>query len=111
MTVTQDGASVTGMPSPAVFDAGNGVTISESGLISGVVDGDSVTLALTDRITVSGRGPAVICTASHAFTGVLAASTLSGTMTAETTPLTCGAEVDMSAIELPVSGPTIFTRQ
>src|SRR5262245_24975498 len=45
MTLTQNGASVTGMPAPQTFDAGNGVIVSESGLISGVVEGDNVTLA------------------------------------------------------------------
>jgi len=109
MTITQNGASVTGMPSPAEYDV-DGVTVTESGLITGVVDGTRVTLALTDRITVSGAGPAVICTAAHAFTGVLAGNTLSGTLT-EVTPLTCDADAEMPDIELPVSGPTIYTRQ
>jgi len=109
MTITQNGASVTGMPSPAEYDA-DGVTVTESGLITGVVDGNRVTLALTDRITVSGAGPGVICTAAQAFTGVLAGNTLSGTLT-EVTPLTCDAGADIPDIELPVSGPTIYTRQ
>ena len=109
MTITQNGTSVTGMPSPAEFDA-DGSTVTESGLITGVVDGNRVTLALTDRITVSGTGPGGICTAAHAFTGVLAGNTLSGTLT-EITPLTCDAGVDMPDIEMPVSGPTIYTRQ
>jgi hypothetical protein len=69
-----------------------------------------VTLALTDRITVSGTGPGAICMAARAFTGVLAGNTLSGTLT-EITPLTCDAGADMPDIELPVSGPTTYTRQ
>ena len=64
MTLTQNGASVTGMPSPITFDAGNGVTVSESGIISGAVAGENVTLALTDRITVSGMA-GVVCTAGR----------------------------------------------
>jgi hypothetical protein len=48
--------------------------------------------------------------AVRAFTGVLAGNTLSGTLT-EITPLTCDAGADMPDIELPVSGPTIYTRQ
>jgi hypothetical protein len=110
MTLTQNGASVTGMPSPAVFDA-NGVTVTESGLISGVVEGDRVTLSVTDRITLSGAGPEVICTAAHAFTGVLAGNTLSGTLTAAISPLTCSDGAGIPDIELPTSGPTIYTRQ
>ena len=109
MTITQDGASVTGMPSPAEFDAG-GVTVIESGLITGGVDGNHVTLAVTERITVSGTGPDVICTAAQAFTGVLAGNTMSGTLT-EVTPLTCSADVAVPYIALPTSGPTIYTRQ
>jgi hypothetical protein len=109
MTITQNGTSVTGMPSPAEFDAG-GRTVTESGLITGVVDGDRVTLALTDRITVTGTGPGVTCTAGHAFTGVLAGNTLSGTLT-EISPLTCDAGADMPDIDLPASGPTVYTRQ
>jgi hypothetical protein len=109
MTITQNGSSVTGMPSPAEFDA-DGVTVTESGLITGVVNGDHVTLALTERITLSGTGPGAICTAAHAFAGELAGNTLSGTLT-EITPLTCDAGVDTPDIELPVSGPTIYTRQ
>ena len=110
MTLTQNGAFVTGMPSPAVFDA-NGVTVTESGLISGVVEGDRVTLSVTGRITLSGAGPEVICTAAHAFTGILAGNTLSGTLTASITPLTCGDGAGTPDIELPASGPTIYTRQ
>ena len=110
MTLTQDGISVTGMPSPAVFNAG-GVIVSESGLISGVVDGNHVTLSWTDRITLGGRGTGAVCIATHAFTGELAGNTLSGTMTAEITPLTCSAGADRPDIELPVSGPTTYTRQ
>jgi len=111
MTLTQDGTSVTGMPSPAVFTASGGVIVSESGLISGVVDGTRVTLSLTDRITLGGSGQGAVCIAMHAFTGVLAGNTLSGTMTAEITPLTCSAGADVPDIELPVSGPTTYTRQ
>ena len=110
MTLTQNGASVTGMPSPAVFDA-NGVTVTESGLISGVVEGDRVTLSVIDRITLSGAAPEVICTAAHAFTGILAGNTLSGTLTASISPLTCGDGAGIPDIELPASGPTIYTRQ
>jgi hypothetical protein len=109
MTITQNGASVTGMPSPAEFDE-NGVTVTESGLITGVVDGNRVTLAVTDRITVSGTGPGVICMAARAFTGVLDGNTLSGTLM-EITPLTCDAGADLPDIEWPVNGPTIYTRQ
>jgi len=111
MTLTQDGASVTGMPSPAVFNAGGGVIVSESGLISGVVDGNRVILSLTDRITLGGSGTGATCIAMHAFTGELEGNTLSGTMTAEITPLTCSAGAHMPDIELPVSGPTTYTRQ
>ena len=57
MTLTQNGASVTGMPSPSTFEAGNGVIVAESGIISGTIAGEHVTLALTDRITVNGMGP------------------------------------------------------
>jgi hypothetical protein len=110
MTVTQDGALVTGMPSPAEFDE-DGVTVTESGLITGAVDGNRVTLTVIDRITLSGREIETVCTAGHTFNGVLAGNTLSGTMSANSTPLTCGAEVKMPDIELPVSGPTTYTRQ
>jgi len=111
MTVTQNGTSVTGMPAPITFDAGNGVIVSESGLISGAVDGDHVTLALTDRITVSGLPAGAVCTAGRTFRGTLTGNTLSGTMT-ETLPLTCGPGVGMPAIELPnTSGPVMYTRQ
>jgi hypothetical protein len=110
MTITQNGASVTGMPSPAEFETG-GITVIESGLITGVVDGNRVTLALTDRITLTGTGLGTVCTASHSFTGVLVGNTLSGTMIAQITPLTCAADIATPAIDLPVSGPTIYTRQ
>ena len=112
MTLTQNGASVTGMPWPATFDAGNGVTIAESGFISGAVAGDNVTLALTDRLTVNGMGPRLICTAGSTFTGVLSGNTLSGTMIAGTTPISCGRGVAVPALALPtLSGPTTYTRQ
>jgi hypothetical protein len=111
MTLTQNGMSVTGMPAPALFDAGNGVVVSETGLISGMVEGDTVTLALIDMLTVSGATGAV-CTASHSFTGTLIGNTLSGTMMAFTTPLVCGPGNDLPDIDLPtVSGPAIYTRQ
>lgn len=112
MTLTENGASVTGMPSPATFDAGNGVTVAESGIISGTIAGEHVTLTVTDRIIVNGMGPRLICTAGRTFTGVLSRNTLSGTMHAETTPLSCGSGVDVPALTLPtLTGPAIFTRQ
>lgn len=112
MTLTQNGASVTGMPSPAMFDAGNGVTVAESGIISGTIAGEHVMLTVTDRITVTGRGPRLICTAGHTFMGELSRNTLSGTMLAATTPLSCGSGVDVPALALPtLTGPTIFMRQ
>ena len=112
MTLTQNGASVTGMPSPSMFEAGNGVTIAESGIISGSIAGENVTLTVTDRITVNGIGPKLICTADHTFTGVLSRNTLSGTMLAVTTPLSCGSGVDVPALAFPTpTGPAIFTRQ
>jgi len=112
MTLTQNGASVTGMPSPSVFEAGNGVTVAESGIISGTIADEHVTLAITDRIAVNGVGPRVICTASHIFTGVLAGNTLSGKMLAATTPVTCGSGVDLPALAIPtLIGPTTFRRQ
>ena len=112
MTLTENGASVTGMPSPAMFDAGNGVTVAESGIISGTIAGEHVTLTVTDRITVNGRGARLICTAGRTFTGVLSRNTLSGTMLAATTPLSCGTGVDVPALTLPtLTGPAVFTRQ
>jgi hypothetical protein len=112
MTLTQDGTSVTGMPAPVTFDAGNGVIVSESGLISGAVEGDNVMLALTDVITVSGMAAGAVCTAGRTFRGTLTGNTLSGTMTAGTTSLACSPGVEMPAIELPdTSGPVSYTRQ
>jgi hypothetical protein len=111
MTLTQNGTSVTGMPAPITFDADNGVIISESGVISGAVEGDIVMLALTDLINVSGMA-AGVCTAGRTFRGTIVGNTLSGTMTAGTMPLTCGPGVALPAIELPdTSGPVIYTRQ
>lgn len=111
MTLTQNGVSVTGMPAPDVFDAGNGVIVSASGLIGGVVDGDNVSLTLIDLITVTSAATRTLCTAGHTFTGTLTGNTLSGTMT-ETAPLTCGPGVDVPPIDLAiVSGPAIYTRQ
>ena len=111
MTLTQIGASVTGMPAPSTFEAGNGVIVAESGIISGTIAGENVTLAITDRITVEGMGPGMICTARHMFTGVLSGNTLSGTMLAAARP-TCGSVVDVPAFALPtLNGPTIFHRQ
>ena len=112
MTLTQNGTSVTGMPAPITFEAGDGVIVSESGLISGAVEGDNVMLALTDLINVSGMAAGAVCTAGRTFRGTLVGNTLSGTMTAGTMPLTCGAGVELPAIELPdTSGPVIYTRQ
>ena len=65
MTLTQNGTSVTGMPAPITFDAGNGVIVSESGLISGAVEGENVMLALTDLITVSGMAGRGVHRQSH----------------------------------------------
>jgi hypothetical protein len=111
MTVTQNGTSVTGMPAPITFDADNGVIVSESGLITGAVEGDNVMLALTDLVTISGIAAGVVCTAERTFRGTLSGSMLSGTMSAGT-PLTCGSGVEMPAIELPdTSGPVTYTRQ
>ena len=112
MTLTQNGTSVTGMPAPAVFDAGNGVIVSESGLITGVVEGDNVTLAIVDLVTVSGPKGGAACAAGHTFVGTLTGNTLAGTMTAGTTPFTCGPGAETPDIELPAtSGPAIYTRQ
>ena len=112
MTLTQNGASVTGMPAPSTFEAGNGVTVAESGIISGTIEGENVALTVTDRLTVNGIGPRVICTAGRTFTGVLSRNTLSGTMVAGTTPLSCGSGVDVPAFARPtLTGPAIFTRQ
>jgi len=108
MTLTQNGDSVTGMPSPVTVDAGGGVSVTESGLISGVVDGERVMLTLTERISMSGFG--VICTAGHTFSGVLAGNTLSGTIT-QTAPRTCGAGVNPPDLEPIPGGPVTYTRQ
>ena len=112
MTVTQNGTSVTGMPAPVIFDAGNGVIVSESGLISGAVDGDNVMLAITDLITVSGMATGGVCRAARTFKGTLIGNTLSGTMTAGTMPLTCAPGIELPDIELPdMNGPVMYTRQ
>jgi len=112
MTLTQNGSTVTGMPAPATIDVGNGITVTESGFINGVVAGDTVTLALIERLTVNGMGPRLICTAGHTFTGVLSGSTLSGVLIAAATPLSCGSGVAVPAIALSApNGPTTFTRQ
>jgi hypothetical protein len=112
MTLTQNGTSVTGMPAPITFDLGNSVIVSETGLISGAVEGDNVMLSLTDLITVSGMAAGAVCTAERTFRGTLTGNTLSGTMTAATTSLTCGPGVAIPAIELPdTSGPVTYTRQ
>lgn len=112
MTLTQNGVSVTGMPSPSTFEAGNGITVAESGIISGTVAGANVTLTVIDRLIVNGMGPRLICTAGHTFMGVLSRNTLSGTMLAATTPVSCGSGVDVPSLALPtLTGPTIFRRQ
>ena len=112
MTVTENGTSVTGMTAPVSFDAGGGVIVSDSGIISGAVDGDHIVLTLTDHISLSGTAAGAACTAERTFSGTLTGSTLSGTMTAWTMPLTCGPGVEMPAFELPdASGPVIYTRQ
>jgi hypothetical protein len=112
MTVTQNGRSVTGMPAPIIFDAGNGVIVSESGLISGAVDGDTVMLAITDVITVSGMAAGGVCRAGRTFNGTLIGNTLSGTMTAGMMPFTCAPGIELPDIELPdMNGPVIYTRQ
>jgi len=112
MTLTQDGTSVTGMPSPSTFEAGNGVTVSESGIISGTIAGEEVALTVTDRFTINGMGPRLICTAGRTFTGVLSRNTLSGTMLASTAPLSCGSGVDVPVLgRATLTGPAIFTRQ
>lgn len=112
MTLTQNGTSVTGMPAPVIFDAGNGVVVSESGLITGVVEGDNVTLAIVDLVTVTGPEGGAVCAAGHTFKGILTGNTLAGTMTAGTTPFTCGPGAEIPDIELPTTnGPAIYTRQ
>jgi hypothetical protein len=112
MTLTQNGQAVTGMPSPSTFEAGNGVTVAESGIISGTIAGEDVMLTVTDRLTINGIGPRLICTAGRTFTGVLSGNTLSGAMLAAAAPLSCGSGVDVPALALPTfTGPTIFRRQ
>jgi hypothetical protein len=64
------------------FEAGNGVTVAESGIISGTIAGEDVALTVTDRLTINGTGLRLICTAGRTFTGVLSGNTLSGTMLA-----------------------------
>ena len=112
MTLTERESSVTGMPAPFTFDAGNGVTVSESGIINGVVEGLNVTLAITEIVTLSDHRPGVVCTVAHTFRGTLSGNTLAGTMIARTTPLDCGPGTEPPDVELSaVSGSTIFTRQ
>jgi hypothetical protein len=100
------------MPAPSMFEAGNGVTVSESGIIDGVAEGETVTLAITELIALGNLTPAVTCTVGHTFRGMVSGNTLSGTMVAQTTPLDCGQGVDTQDIELStVTGLAIYTRQ
>src|ERR1044072_5171429 len=72
-TVTQNGASATGMIAPASTSVGDGITLTESTTINGSVSGANVTLQMNDRIAINGRGATVNCTAGHNFPGPLSA--------------------------------------
>jgi hypothetical protein len=108
-TVTQIGSSATGMIAPATTNLGNGVTLTESTMITGTVAGLGVTLQLNDRINITGMGATINCTVGHTFTGRLAGNTLSGTMAAGTTPLECGNDSPTFAVP-EINGPVVYMR-
>jgi hypothetical protein len=109
MTLTQNGATVTGMEVPFVVNTGQGITSSGRATISGSVTGDDVTLLMANVFIIDSPGPAVSCTRGDTFTGTVAGNTLAGIYTPGTTALRCAGvpPIALATIE----GPITFTRQ
>jgi hypothetical protein len=109
-TVTQIGTAATGMTVPYRTELEGPITVVETGIISGAVSGDNVTLDIDDRYAVSGEGLSTTCRAGHRFIATLSGSTLSGILVAGTTAFTC--DSDAPPIPMPtLSQPMTFTRQ
>jgi hypothetical protein len=109
MTLTQDGASITGMEVPFVVNAGQGITSNGHATISGTVSGEDVTLQLSNVFIINSPGPAVSCTRGDTFAGTISDNTLNGIYTPGTTALSCAGVPPMALAT--IDGPTTFTRQ
>lgn len=110
MTVTQDGASASGMTAPITIEGRQGFEGVWRGAITGTVSGTSVTLQISGVTRVSGPGTTMTCVSGDAFAGTLSGSHLSGTYQAGTTAFNCGGTLPPIALS-PLNGPIVLTRQ
>jgi len=108
-TVAQRDESFTGMVTPFTIELAGPVTVDDTAVVNGTVSGSAVTFTQSDRITITGRGVKMACTAGATFKGTLAGNTLSG-IVIPGPPVTCGD--DEPPVTVPVvSGLVTFTRQ
>jgi hypothetical protein len=110
MTLTQNGSAVTGMEVPFVVNTGQGITSSGRAMISGSVNGDDVTLQMSNVFIINSPGPAVSCTRGDTFAGTITGNTLDGIYTPGTTALRCAGVPPPIALAT-IEGPITFTRQ
>lgn len=111
MTLDQDGNTIVGIQATAVRNGGNGVLITTSGLVSGTVDGNTITLYLSDTVIVAGLHSVSSCTSDDVFVGEISGNSISGTLRAGTTGLTCGGDTVSVPIPPPhTTGPASFTK-
>jgi hypothetical protein len=109
MTLTQNGSAVTGMEVPFVVNTGGTITSSGRATISGSVDGDHVTLRMSNVFLIDSPGPAASCTRGDTFAGTITGNTLDGIYTPGTTTLTCAGVPPIALATL--EGSITFTRQ
>lgn len=108
-TVAQRDEQFTGMVTPFSIELAGPITVDETAAVNGTVSGNTVTFTQSDRITITGSGLAMACTAGATFKGTLDGNTLSG-IVIPGPPVECGE--DEPPVPVPViSGPVTFTRQ
>jgi hypothetical protein len=108
-TVAQRDDAFSGMVTPFTFELAGTIRVDESASVNGTVAGDAITFTRNDRITLTGPGLSLACTAGATFTGTLTGNTLRGVVIPGP-PVECGD--DDPPVTVPVmDGEVTFTRQ
>jgi len=109
MTLTQNGATVSGTLAPLSVDLG-GITSVFSGTVTGSTSGANVNLSLLNVITARAGTETLVCRGTDTWAGTQSGNTLTGTFTPSPSGYLCD-----GGIPLPVpafrGGPMVFTKQ
>lgn len=107
-TISQSGRTITGVQLPATIEVGGMSTVT-TGIVTGSVSGDEVSLRLQDTVTVRWRGETVICRGADSFTGQVSGDLLTGILISGTTRYVCDGGMSLPTPQ--ISGPITFTRR